>query len=97
MKGAIHEYQHKNPTIPYNTPRKWQGPEYGAKTQWAANASNKPILPHEDRKYKQNVVGKCLYYDIAVDPTMLVALVTLVVAHSKGTENTKQAGKNLLY
>ena len=90
VKGAIHEYQHKNPTIPYNTPRKWQGPEYGAKTQWAANDSNIPILQPEDIKYTQNVVGN------SDGPTILLALITLSAAQPKETEDTKKEVAHLL-
>ena len=57
----------------------------GAKTQWEGNDSDKPILPHEDIKYIQMVVGNFLYYARAVDPIMLVDLVTLAAAQPKGT------------
>ena len=70
----MHVYQHKMPTHPHNAPHKWELPDYGAKTQWVANESNKPIIPPEYSKYVQNLVVKFLHYARSVEPTMLVAL-----------------------
>ena len=93
----MHGYQHKIPTRPQHAPHKWERPNYGAKNQWAANESDKPILPTEDRKYIQKVVGNFLCYERSVEPTMLVELGTLVIAQSKVTEYTKEAVSHLLY
>ena len=62
VEGKIHEYQYKITTCPQHAPHKWGLPYNGAKTQWAVNESNKPILPPEDTKYIQKVVGKFLFY-----------------------------------
>ena len=78
--GVMHEYQHKNPTKPLHEPHKWERPDYGAKKKWASNESNKPIITTEKRKYIQKLVGKFLYYEIAVELTMLMALGTLAPA-----------------
>ena len=80
VEGAMHEYQHKNPTKPLHEPHKWERPDYGAKKKWASNESNKPIITTEKRKYIQKLVGKFLYYEIAVELTMLMALGTLAPA-----------------
>ena len=52
---------------------KWERLDYGVKKKCASNESNKPILPPKDTKYIQMLVGNFLYYDIAVEPTMLLA------------------------
>ena len=57
MEGAMHYYRHKIPTRPQYEPQKWEIPDYGSKTQWADNGSNKPILTPKDRKYIQKLVG----------------------------------------
>ena len=36
----------------------------------------------------QQIVGTLLYYSIAVDPTMITALVSIAAQQSKGTEKT---------
>ena len=56
---------------------KWERLDYGVKKKCASNESNKPILPPKDTKYIQMLVGNFLYYDIAVEPTMLLAWRTL--------------------
>ena len=68
----------------------------GPKTQWASNERDKPILPPEDLKYIQKVVGNFLYNEISVDTTIILALGTFTVEHSKGTEDTKQSLDHLL-
>ena len=75
----MHGYQHKIPTRPQHAPHKWEQLDYAAKTQQKTNKSDKRILPPEDRKCIQKVGGNFLYYTRAVDPTMLVAVGTLVV------------------
>eukprot|EP00957_Ditylum_brightwellii_P001591 124435-Ditylum_brightwellii.AAC.1 len=45
----------------------------------------------------QAIIGTLLYYARQVDPTMLVAIGTIAVAQSKGTEATAKAVLHLLY
>ena len=71
VESAMHEHQHKIPTRPQHAPHKWEQLDYGDKTKWAS--------PPEDRKYIHKVVVDLLYYTRVVDPTILVALVTLSV------------------
>ena len=58
----MNEYQHKIPTPPHHSPHKWNIADYGAKTQWSYNEHDKPILPHEERKYIQKVFEIFLHY-----------------------------------
>ena len=58
-------------------------PSFGAKQQWADNVSTEEILAPSDSKHVQLVVGTLLYYDIAVDNTMLVVLGDLEPAQKK--------------
>ena len=97
LEGSMHEYQHKIPTLPQHALHNCWGPDCGAKNQRAYNEINKPILPPEDRKYIQKVVGNFINYTRAVEPTILVALGILAAAHSKVTEYTKKSVFHLLY
>ena len=80
----MHEYQHKIPTLSNHVLQKGDLKDYGAKNLWASNKSDKHILPPEYRKYIQQVVGKLLYGARAVEPSMLVALITLSSEKAKG-------------
>ena len=92
----MHEYQQKIPTCPQNAPQKWEQIYYGAKNQWAPNESDKNILPPEDRKYIQKLVGTFIYYARVVKPTTMVELGTLAATQSIGKEHTKYLAAHLL-
>ena len=49
-------------------------PTFGYKAQFAALQDLFAILPHNDKLLIQQVVGSLLYYALAVDCTLLVAL-----------------------
>ena len=92
----MHEYQHKISTCPHNAPQKWEQIYYGAKNQWAPNESDKNILPPEDRKYIQKLVGTFIYYARVHEPTIQVALGKLEEGKPNGTEDTKEGVAHLL-
>ena len=88
LKEALHKFQHPKPPRPQNAPHAWKSPTYGAKIQYSDNADHSPLLPPNSIHLVQQIVGTLLYYAIAVDPTMLVALGTLSSQQSKSTEQT---------
>ena len=47
---------------------------YGAKSQYTDDADVYPPLSKEYKKFVQEVTGKSLYYERAVDTTMMTAL-----------------------
>ena len=91
LKEAPHKFQHPKPPCPQNSSHAWKAPTYGAKIQYADDADHSPLFPQKSIYLVQQIVGTLLYYAIAVDPTMLVALVALSSQHSKATKQTYNA------
>ena len=48
------------------------------RNKWDKEESELPILPEQIQKTIDRVVGKLIYYGQAVDPTLLVALGSMV-------------------
>jgi hypothetical protein len=69
---------------------------YGAKVQFSAPADTSTPLTNAEKLKLQKVIGYLLYYAIAVDPTIIVALSTLASAQSQGTAATAYAMHQLL-
>ena len=44
VDSTQHEYKHKIPTHPQNVPHKWEWYDYGVKTQWTTNKSERFIF-----------------------------------------------------
>ena len=53
-------------------------------------------LNTDEARNSQQVVGKVLYYERAVDPTMLVTLNTIAAEQSKGTQETSKTVVQIL-
>ena len=85
-KQALHKFKHPLALKPEDAPHKWNQPEYGAKQQLANAEDDSPVLPPSDITHIQTVFGTLLYYAIAVDNTMLVALGNLEFLQTKGTK-----------
>jgi hypothetical protein len=64
--------------------------------QYAPAPDQAEQLPPEQITRLQQIIGTLLYYSIAVDPTMLVALGTIAATQSKATTTTAQAVTQLL-
>ena len=58
---------------------------FGAVTQYANPEDDSAPLPPEDITMVSKIVGTFLYYALAVNSTMLVALSDLAIAQSKAT------------
>ena len=92
LKEALHKLQHPKPPRPQNYPHAWKAPTYDAKIQYIADDNDRsPLLPPKSIHLVQQIVGTLLYYTIAVDPTMLVALETLSSQQWKSTKQTYYA------
>ena len=63
-------------------------PVYGPKVQYADNLDNSHALPPKTVCLVQQIVGTLLYYSIAVDITMLIALGSIAATQSQGTKKT---------
>ena len=92
---ALHKFKH--PLVPKreDAPQKWDRPSYGAKLQFADPVKS-PRLPASDIKQVQILVGTLLYYALAVDNPMLVALGDLDSEQTQGKQKTLNAITQLL-
>ena len=85
---ALHKFQHPKPKRRQDAPHSWTKPTYGASVQYADDLDDSPALPAKSITLVQKIVGTLLYYAMAVDPTMLVALGTIASTQSKATTKT---------
>ena len=96
VKAALHKFSHPQPTHPEDAPHIWTKPTYGAKIQYAETQSEAEPLPQPSVTRIQQIIGTLLYYSIAVDPTMLVAIGTIASTQANATEDTAKAIVKLL-
>ena len=90
IKKMLQKFKHKIPSRKQDAPHRWNIPQYGQKNQYADNGKNLPVLPPKGITRCQQIVGTLLFYAIAVDPTMLVALGDISSVQSKATEKTNK-------
>ena len=90
-KDALHKFQHPAPSRPQDAPHAWNQPVYGAAVQYADQPENSPLFPPKSINLVQHIIGTLLYYAIAVDPTMLVAIGAIASQKSKATQATRDA------
>ena len=79
---ALHKFRNSLQKIlpnnkPEYTPHKHVEKNYIQKVQYAETADDTPILDSVDINLIQKIVGTFLYYGIAVDNTIIVALSTI--------------------
>ena len=73
-------------------------PIYGKENQILSEKAPYEKLDDNNQKRLQKIVGKFLYYAKAVDPTMLMELISLAVVHTKPIiETVKQVTQFLNY
>jgi hypothetical protein len=88
IKNVLHKFQHIIPKKPQHAPHPWNAPVYGATQQYADDEDSTPKLEASSTKKVQEIVGSLLYYALALDNTMLVALGDLAAAQSQPTSAT---------
>jgi hypothetical protein len=88
IKAALHKYQHAAPARPEHAPHMWNPPIYGAKTQFVKDETISPALSDKDVNKLQQLMGTLLYYDRAVDPTLIMPINVLASKQSKVTKVT---------
>jgi hypothetical protein len=96
IEAALHKFQHPSPTRAEDAPHDWTKPTYGAAVQYAPENDTTATLPQPKITKIQQIIGTLLYYAIAVDPTMLVALGTIAANQSTATATTSHAVVKLL-
>jgi hypothetical protein len=73
VSNVLSKFQHDAPKHPQHTPSRYVTPVYGAKTQYATKDETPPITAKQCLTI-QKVTGSVLYYNRAVDPTVLMPL-----------------------
>ena len=71
-------------------------PFYGAAVQYSDHPDDSPLLLPKSINLVHQIIGTLLYYAIAVDPTMIVAIDTIASQQSKETQTTRAATDWLL-
>ena len=79
-----------------SSPQHHVAPIYGAKVQFAEPEDNTPLLPEEQIKFIHQVLGVFLYYDIAIDNTVLVSLSDIGSEQARATSKTVDEVQQLL-
>ena len=77
VNKAFHKFQHPTPNCAQYTPHQWTRPNYGAKKQLATPLDTSSPVPEEQKRRIQHIIGTLLYYDRAMDCTMLPDLNTI--------------------
>jgi hypothetical protein len=93
--NVLSKFQHDAPKHPQHTPSRYVTPVYGDKTQYATKDETPP-LSAQQRLTIQKVTRSVLYYDRAVDPTVLMPLNDIATKQIKATEKTQAATNQLL-
>ena len=89
VQHALHRLQYSLPTRLQHAPHRHNKPVYGQKIQFAESQddSREVFLSATAKTLIQQIIGIFLYYGIALDLTMLVALGTLATQQLKPTES----------
>ena len=74
IQEYLHKFHHPSNSLPQYAPRVWNQPVYGAAVQYTDQNNNYPLFPPKYIKLVQQIIGTLLYYTIAVDPIVLVAI-----------------------
>jgi hypothetical protein len=83
-------YAHPGPNKSQLCPYSPNPITYGKDNQAPTPANESPLLDDVGKKHIQQVVGSCLYYACAVNPTILMALSDIATQQLAPTENTKK-------
>ena len=89
--ASLHSFQHEKTKRPQDSPYPWTQPICGKNNQTPSEKAPANKLDENNQKRLRKIVGIFLYYDRAIDPTMLMALKSLAVVQTKTKiETTKQ-------
>ena len=87
VRRTLERFRHEC-TKPRDAPARYTPPRYGARVQYAAVPAPSPSLPASATRHIQQVVGTLLYYAIALDLSLLVALSDVAAEQASPTEST---------
>ena len=83
--ASLRSFQHKKPKRSQYLSYPWTQPIYGENNQMISEKSPAEELNENNQKRLQKIVGKLLYYTIAIDPPMLMAINSLAALQKKPT------------
>jgi hypothetical protein len=93
---ALTCFQHQAPSKLQHQPYPHVKPNYGAKAQYTEDTDTLALLPNEDKKFIQEVIGTFLYYARCVNSTMLAALGSIATQQANPTNNTMKKVQQFL-
>ena len=96
IDALLLKYAHPKPTKPQHAPHAHIPITYGAHEQMAPVTTNEPILPPQDIKRIQGIIGSLLYYARAVNNKLLATLSTISTQQTAATASTAAAVHQLL-
>jgi hypothetical protein len=96
VEKALQQFGHAKPTKPQHAPYPCAPIKYGAKRQYATEASSAPPATPKEKKWIQRVVGKFLFYGRAVDSTLLCPISAIASQSATPTKDTLARTKQLL-
>jgi hypothetical protein len=91
IKKLLLKYKHRMPTKPQHCPYAPAPKQYGAKAQAPLPVDVSPKLSPKEIKEIQCVIGSILYYARAVDITVIMALSSIAIKQSKGSNGESEA------
>jgi hypothetical protein len=95
VQKALKLFQHKAGKLQH-APYQSTPIQYGAKKQYATQELESPLLDNKAKWFIQQLCGKFLFLDRAVDSTLLCPISTIALQSSKPTEDTMQQILQLL-
>jgi hypothetical protein len=88
---SLNRFQHQALGLPQHSPHAWPKPQYDTHPQVMRAPDDTAKLPQPALARIQEVIGKLLFYGLAIDSTMMVALGTIASKQTKGAQATAQA------
>ena len=80
--AELHSFQHGKPQRHQESTYPFTQPIYEKNNPMLSEKAPAEKLDDNNKKRHQKIVGKFLYYDRALDPTMMMALNSLVAVHT---------------
>ena len=96
VKNALHKFQHLLPCRPEHSPYVQNAPIYGRSIQYSDPEDSSDLLSPSNCNLIQQILGTFLYYGIALDNYLLVALNDISLEQYKATDNTSKKISKLL-
>ena len=96
LKQSLQKFQHILSTTPEYAPHAHVAPTYGGQVQYEEPVNTSVFLPPTETNLIQKFFGTFIYYGLAIDNIILVALNDISSEHSYATKNTSKTVAKLL-